>query len=468
MDIYCNPLPLPEISRRVLKNLPTGDFREVSDPEVLYEDGVWYMYPSGGQAYVSRDCVHWEYHPIDIGTKLGYAPSVCRCGERILLTASLLGAGHKASIWAATAPLGPFVNLGTPVDRQGKPLEPFLDPDIFCDDDGRLYLYWGYATGHSGNIYGAEMDPANPVQAVSDVHTLIQFDGKNWWEHYGEHHEHCGYGWDEGVSMFKHNGEYYLQYASDGTVFRNYCCSCYRSKVSPLGPFTPPTRPMLHSPYGIVTGTGHGGMVKGPNGSVWQFYTCRIGRIHPFERRVGMDRVQFDEQGNPTVHVTSTPQSVSQGDVGLVPVSENKPATASSAQPFAEARMAVDACTHTCWAPAPEKVNPSLTVDCAESFAISALRIIWAEFGLDYDGGCTPEPMRFDVRFYDADHNEVPNTCLNFRDNAVERNIEFLTFEPVVARYVTVSFDQNNARLHHGITDFTLFAKPNCSTEKKG
>ena len=462
MDLYCNPLPLPDIPCRMLKNLPTGDFREVSDPEVLYEDGVWYMYPSGGQAYVSRDCVHWEFHPIDIGgTKLGYAPSVCRCKDRILLTASLLGAGHKASIWAAPAPLGPFVNLGTPVDRQGKPLESFLDPALFCDDDGRLYLYWGYATGHSGNIYGAEMDPANPVQAISDVHTLIQFDGKNWWEHYGEHHEHLGYGWDEGVSMFKHTGEYYLQYASDGTVFRNYCCSCYRSKVSPLGPFTPPTRPMLHSPYGIVTGTGHGGMAKGPNGSVWQFYTCRIAQTHPFERRVGMDRVQFDAQGNPTVQVTSTPQSVSQGDVGLVPVSENKPATSSSAQPFAEARMAVDACTHTCWAPAQEDMNPSLTVECAESFAISALRIIWTEFGLDYASGRTPEPMRFDVRFYDADHNEVPNTCLDFRDNTVERNIEFRTFEPVVARYVTVSFDQNNVRLRHGITDFTLFAKPN-------
>ena len=101
MEMYCNPLPLPDIQCRMLKNLPTGDFREVSDPEVLYEDGVWYMYPSGGQAYVSRDCVHWEYHPIDIGgTKLGYAPSICRCRDRILLTASLLGAGHKASIWA--------------------------------------------------------------------------------------------------------------------------------------------------------------------------------------------------------------------------------------------------------------------------------------------------------------------------------------------------------------------------------
>ena len=463
MDIYCNPLPLPDIPCRVLKNLPTSDFREVSDPEVLYDNGVWYMYPSGGQVYVSKDCVHWEYHPIEIDTPLGYAPTICRCGGRILLTASNLGAHCKASIWSAPTPLGPFVKLGTPVDRQGKPLELFLDPALFCDDDGRLYLYWGCATGRHDNskIYGAEMDPANPIQAISDIHTLIQFNGKNWWEHYGEHHEHLGYGWDEGVSMFKHNGEYYLQYASDGTVFRNYCCSCYRSKVSPLGPFTPPERPMLHSPYGIVTGTGHGGMVKGPQGSVWQFYTCRIGRVHNFERRVGMDRVEFDEQGNPSVQVTSTPQSVTLGDIGLVPVSENKPSTSSSAQPFAEARMAVDACTHTCWVPLPDDKSPSITVDCAESFDISALRIIWTEIDLDYASGRTPEPVRFEVSFYDADHHEIPAAHLDYRHNEIEHNIEFLTFAPVRARYVTLTIDQHSARIYHGITDFTLFAKPN-------
>lgn len=458
-DTFCNPLPLPDIPCRVLKDLDNPDFREVSDPEVLYDNGVWYMYPSGAQVFVSKDLAHWEFHPIDIDCELGYAPSACRCGDQILLTASLLGAHSPAGIWSAPTPLGPFKNLGVPMDRDGKPLELFLDPAIFCDDDGRLYLYWGYATGSEGNIYGAEMDPANPIQAISEVKTLIQYNGDNWWEHYGEHHEHSGYGWDEGVSMFKHNGEYYLQYASDGTVFRNYCASCYRSKVSPLGPFTPPEKPMLHSPNGIVTGTGHGGMAPGPDGSVWQFYTCRIARLHVFERRVGMDRVTFDADGEPSVKVTSTPQSVASGDLGLLPVSENKPTETSSAQPFAEGRMAVDGCTHTCWAPAPDDATPTLTVDLAETFELCALRIIWAEFGLDYATGRTPEPVRFQARFFDEQHNEIPNSSLDFRDNCVDHNIEFRTFPPVKARYASLAFDQTNTRIRHGVTDFTLFAK---------
>lgn len=460
-DIYCNPLPLPDIPHRVLVDLPTSDFREVSDPEVLYDQGIWYMYPSGGQAFVSRDLAHWDYCPIAIDQKLGYAPSACRCGDRILLTASVFGAINKEpQIFAAPHPLGPFSSLGTPVDRSGKPLKLFADPALFCDDDGRLYLYWGFANGHEGEIYGAEMDPTNPIQAISDIHTVVRYNGANWWEHYGEHHEHDCYGWDEGISMFKHNGEYYLQYASDGTNFRNYCCSCYRSKVSPLGPFTPPSRPMLHSPYGIVTGTGHGGLVNGPNGSVWQFYTCRIARIHEYERRVSMDRVTFNESGEPMVAVTSTPQSVSMGDLGLVPISENKRTTASSAQPFAGPNLAVDACTHTCWAPMPDDPAPSLTIDCVETFAMTALRLIWAEFGLDYDSGKTPEPVRFEVRFYDADHKEITDARIDCRDNAVDHNIEFRTFPPVAARYATVTIDRTHARLHHGITDFTLFAPP--------
>ena len=200
-------------------------------------------------------------------------------------------------------------------------------------------------------------------------------------------------------------------------------------------------------------------MAYGPDGSVWQFYTCRIAQNHVFERRVGMDRVTFDADGEPSVRVTSTPQSVANGDLGLLPVSENKPTETSSAQPFAGGRFAVDGCTHTCWAPAPEDKMPSLTVDCAEAFEIQAFRIIWAEFGLNYAAGLTPEPVHFEVRFFDAEHREIPDAKVDCRDNAVDHNIEFRTFPPVKARYATVTFDQANTRLRHGITDFTLFAK---------
>lgn len=376
-DIYCNPLPLPDIGRGICCRQEDPDlsafcgrkrdFREVSDPEMLYYDGVWYMYPSVSQAFISTDLVHWEYRPLQLAVDLGYAPTLAKCGQRFLLTASCLLRDKVPKLYSAPTPLGPFENLGEPLDRNGQSLQPeYLDPSLFCDDNGRLYLYWGSCPG--GGICGVELDPDNPTRAISDQKILITYRPENAWEHYGEYDEHLNFGWNEGVAMFKHNGRYYLQYASCGTNFRHYAASCYISTESPLGPFTPPKQPMLLSPHGIVNGTGHGGMVAGPNGTVWQFYTCLLRRSHVFERRVGMDRVEFAADGTPHVRVTATPQSLSTGDLGLLPVSVNKRLTQSSYQHDHFGTFAVDDCTHTWWEPANDDKEPWLQVDLADEF----------------------------------------------------------------------------------------------------
>jgi len=467
-DIYCNPLPLPDLGQGICCRLeqpdPAGfcgnrcDFREIADPEMLYYDGVWYMYPSVTQAYVSRDLVHWEYHPLQIDTDLGYAPSITRCGNRFLLTASVLYRDKTPKIYSAPAPLGPYTCLGEPKDCHGRPLSPeYLDPSLFTDEDGRLYLYWGYAPGHG--ICGVELSAANPLQAIGESQYLIDFKSGNEWEHYGEYYEHCQHGWNEGAAMFKHRGVYYLQYACCGTNLRHYAVACYRSSVSPLGPFIAPDGPMLCSPHGIVSGTGHGGMVAGPEGSVWQFYTCLIRRSHMFERRVGMDRVQFAEDGTPSVKVTSTPQSIISGDQGLVPVSCNKRIEQSSWQHSNYGAFAVDECTHTWWAPDPEELEPWLKVNLVEEFDLSSLRIIWCEINLNYQAGIRPEPVRFVVEFFDAKLVKLPFR-LDRSSNMIDHNIEFLTFPPVRAQYAKLTILRGGSKIHHGITDFTLFAKP--------
>ena len=54
MKTYCNPLPVPDypIGRHVPNEV--GKFpawRELADPTVVYEDGVWYLYPSCGMVW---------------------------------------------------------------------------------------------------------------------------------------------------------------------------------------------------------------------------------------------------------------------------------------------------------------------------------------------------------------------------------------------------------------------------------
>ena len=468
-DLYCNPLPLPDLGPGICCRQETPDltyfcgekrdYREVADPELLYHDGIWYMYPSVRQAYVSRDLVSWEYHPLKISGDLGYAPSVVRCGNRFLLTSSILFRDKVPKIYAAPTPLGPFENLGEPLDRHGNPLQPeYLDPSLFVDEDGRLYLYWGCAP-YSGGIYGIELDADNPTRAVGDAVKLLDYDSTHVWEHYGEYHEHTHHGWDEGVAMFKHRGTYYLQYAACGTIFRHYAIGCYRSDVSPLGPFRPPQQAMACSPHGIVTGSGHGGMAAGPDGSVWQFYTCLIRRVHFFERRVGMDRVQFDPDGNPHVRITATPQSVTGGDIGLVPVSVNKPVRVSSWSADHYGNYAVDECTHTWWEPTEDDRMPQLEVDLVEDFAVSAVRILWCEPNLDYHSGRQPEPVRFKIEMLSAAGEVLPAT-VDRSGNTVDRIVEFVAFTPVTARKIRLEIQRGADKIRHGVTDFTVFGMP--------
>ena len=50
MKTYCNPIPVPDypIGRHALDDDNRGRvWRELADPTVLYESGVWYLYPSG-------------------------------------------------------------------------------------------------------------------------------------------------------------------------------------------------------------------------------------------------------------------------------------------------------------------------------------------------------------------------------------------------------------------------------------
>lgn len=110
-DIWCNPLALENYPFGLLAPGrcqgrqgaassfigPVRDFRELADPEVLFDHGKWYMFPSAGDAYVSSDLAHWEYRKILFAgdEKLGYAPSITKCaGASIISPCSGTGNGR--------------------------------------------------------------------------------------------------------------------------------------------------------------------------------------------------------------------------------------------------------------------------------------------------------------------------------------------------------------------------------------
>ena len=264
---YCNPLSVPNYPLGELCRFKPGEkidikqFRELADPTVLWEQGQWILYPSCDMAWTSRDGVSWEHHPLNV-RDIGYAPTVVRYGKRFLLTAC------GASLYESDSALGPFRELGPILTPDGRKPVRWIDPMLFADDDGKLYLTWG--CGKPG-IFVVELDQQNPTRMKSEPRAAFAFDPSHEWERSGVWNEDSTHNWNEGSWLLKHGGRYYLTYATPGTQWRTYGMGCYVAD-HPLGPYRPQKlNPILRQTTGLINGPGHGCIVPGPG---------KIGRAH--------------------------------------------------------------------------------------------------------------------------------------------------------------------------------------------
>ena len=211
--------------------------------------------------------------------------------------------------------------------------------------------------------------------------------------------------------MIKHQGRYYLTYAAAGTEHRAYAMGAYIGS-SPLGSFRPQARnPIFRTTAGLVTGTSHGSIIKGPGDRWWVFYTIAAGAAHGFERRVGMDLVEFDAGGEITVpRATSTPQWLpgrgpdgrGPADTGWDHLNGGVQTLGSSNAPNLSGRLAVDSDLRTWWQPAEGDAAPTLTSRLYGPATIRAVRIAWRDIGLDTNRGVLPGPYRYRVELQTA------------------------------------------------------------------
>ena len=326
---YCNPLPLETSSR-------DGSAQGVSlgDVTVVREGDLYYLFGTGGGAWVSPDLVNWKYQAVDVrGGRLPVAPHVARYNGAFYMS------GNSAPLYRAPNILGPYEVLGPWMNEKGepwtgvsngKPWNGAFDVDIFVDGDNKPYLYFpGRSTD---GIYVAPLDPKNLNRFAAAPRHLFGFDQSHVWERWGDKNEYAGVGWIEGPWVFKRSGIYYLEYSASGTQWLSYASGVYTAR-NPMGPFTYSRRnPLLRKTTGIVTGPGHGCVVKGPDGNRWAFYTIVLANP-PGGRRIGMDPVGFEADGAMFVRGPSeTPRwapgvvanPARDGDSGSVPLSVNK------------------------------------------------------------------------------------------------------------------------------------------------
>ena len=423
MKYYCNPI---NVNYRYQFNADPrlhGQLqicREAADPSMICFQGRYYIFASMTLGvWVSDDLVNWENRRLPASLPLyDYAPDVRVLGDWVYFCAS--NRDHACDRWRTKDILnGPYERIEGDF--------PFWDPNLFVDDDGRVYFYWGCS--NITPIYGVELDPKT-MQPVGERKELVF--GDPWhigYERYGEDnsilpateaeidarykafHEAQGIPesmvpeevkplirgmfsnrpYIEGAWMDKHCGKYYLQYAAPGTQFNTYSDGVYVGE-GPLGPFRlAGNNPYSYKPGGFLPGAGHGSTMQDEQGNWWHTATMRISVNHDFERRVGLWPAGFDAEGELFCNQRygDWPMTLSgfRQDAWREPawmlLSAGKAASASSAAPGHEPEKATEENVRSWWRAATNGRGEWLCVDLGKVFDVHAVQINFADDKLD-------------------------------------------------------------------------------------
>jgi xylan 1,4-beta-xylosidase len=470
---YINPLVIENAGR-------------LADPTVIKFHGKYYLYLTGGLSsggrsetavWSSEDLVNWEYHEVSLPEGIGIeAPTAVVYKEYVYIT------GNDKGLFRSTNPLGPFEFFGDFLDENGQRLERerdpgrgwddggVFDPAIFVDEDNRVYLY--YAGGATAGVYGVELDSRDLRKFLGPPFHFFRFETAHIWERYGNWNEYGGFSWIEGPWMTKRNDTYYLQYAAPGTDWKTYGVGVYTSK-NPLGPFTYyEESPVLIHKNGLIGGSGHHSIVEGPDGTIWAIYTLLYRNWNRmFERRIGMDPVGFDEDGNMVINGPSEiPQWApgvrtepwKENNSGSIPLTEDKNYTVSSEAPGRDAPYAVDSNSRTWWSPAEDDREPWVIFDLGSAseqhYIIDSARLLFTlPVRLKNEGSpARVRKYKIEVSPDGESFETVVNKTRNNRDNAVE----FDEIEPVQGRYVKLTITGWPDEVPVGVIEFTVFGKP--------
>ncbi|MBQ9645216.1 MAG: family 43 glycosylhydrolase [Prevotella sp.] len=282
-----------------------------ADPEVLADGGRYYIYSTtdgvpgwGGYyftCYSSKNLRQWQYEGIVLDLKRdtrwahgnAWAPAIERKnGKYYLYYSGDQGERKAIGVAIADSPTGPFTDFGRPIvdsRPQGVRGGQQIDVDVFTDDDGQSYLYWG-----NGYMAGAKLNP-DMISIDTTTITVLTPRGGTLQD----------YAYREGTYVFKRRGIYYFLWSVDDTGSPNYHVA-YGTSTSPLGPIRVAQEPVIlqQRPDERIYGPAHNSVLQVPGKDKWYIVYHRINPAYldkddgpGFHREVCIDPMEFEKDG---------------------------------------------------------------------------------------------------------------------------------------------------------------------------
>jgi beta-xylosidase len=176
---FCNPL---DLNYRFRPEEPSR--REAADPAVIrYKDKYILFASKTGGYWVSDNLTDWDFITNNVLPWEDYAPAAVATGDTVYFMAYNV-AGRFSGIFKSINPLKGEWELV-------KDSYPFFvgDPDLFLDDDGRLYLFYGLSNFIP--VRGVELNRStlDPVGEPTDL--FLSNREEYGWERTGDYNENA-------------------------------------------------------------------------------------------------------------------------------------------------------------------------------------------------------------------------------------------------------------------------------------
>ena len=306
------------------------EVRNIGDPFILQDHG-YHLFATGEAAgfltWRSEDLSHFErsraLKKVNWASKDYWAPEVYAWqGKYVMLFTARWQekASLRIGIASSDAPEGPYED---PLDA---PLFDFgyaaIDATLFTDEAGTPYLIYSkdcseniFQGRHESHLYGVQM--TNDLLHTVGQPVLLTQPDQPWETLSGD------YRWNEGPSVIRHDGKYYLFYSANYYASREYAVGVAVADA-PLGPYrkqenNPVLRWVGSEENVLVSGPGHNSFFTVGDELFSAYHTHTFPDRPSGNRRLNIDRAGFHDDGTAYINgPTRAPQLRPLADIQCV------------------------------------------------------------------------------------------------------------------------------------------------------